>query len=79
MNLDELDIERIVQEVVRRLRGEVTTYSTAVLTIDANVVTMAELHGKLDGVQQLRIGTQAIVTPLVRDELNDRKIKIVRA
>jgi hypothetical protein len=85
MNSETLDIDRIVREIVSRLRAEltemgaeVTEQPTTVLTLAAQVVTMAEIRGKLKGVTQLKLEPRAIVTPSVRDELNDHKIEIVR-
>ena len=78
MNLETLDIERIVREVVSRLRAEMSEQSSAVLTLDARVVTMNELNGKLNGIQKLQVDAKAILTPSVRDELNDKNIELIR-
>lgn len=73
--MNEADIERIV----RRLLAEMTSPPLATtLTLEANVVTMVELRDKLEGVQKLVVKPRAIVTPLVRDELTDRKIELIR-
>lgn len=82
-------IERIVREVIRRLRemeanGNATSdnqdgsQTEKTLCIDDKVVALATLQGRLDGVQQLRVGGNAVVTPSVRDELRDRKITLTR-
>ena len=81
MNLETLDIDRIVREIVRRLRAEMNVQPAAAvaLTLDTRVITLSHLEGKLDGVRQLRVCSRAILTPSVRDELTDKKIEIVRA
>ena len=81
----EADIERIVQEVIRRLmsagvrinnaRGEL---QIAELEIKDRVITLATLDGQLEGVRQLVVQRNAVVTPSVRDELTDRNIELVR-
>jgi len=78
MNYETLDIDRIVREIVSRLRAEMEMKPVAALTLDARVITMSELDGKLDGVQQLVVRHRTIITPLVRDELREKKIEIVR-
>jgi len=79
MNIETLDIDRIVREIVSRLRAEIEVQPLAALTLDARVITMSELSGKLDGVRQLVVPCRAILTPSARDELVAKKIKIVRA
>ena len=79
--MTEADIERIVQEVVRRLLSlgmQVTANPQSTLTIDERVVSLATLQGKLEGIQQLQVEPKAVVTPSVRDELRQRKIELVR-
>ena len=77
-------IERIVQEVIRRLveRGvvvrPVTNIDETELALRDKVVTLASLHGRLAGVKRLVVGGRSIVTPAVKDELNDRSIELVR-
>ena len=48
------------------------------LSINARVVTMTELSGRLDGVRRLLVSRGAIVTPTVRDELLRRGIMLAR-
>jgi hypothetical protein len=50
--------------------------ATGDLSIDARVVTMIELGGRLDGVRRLLVSRGAIVTPTVRDELLRRGIML---
>jgi len=78
-------IERIVQEVIRRLveRGVVVRPATNIdeteLAVSDKVVTLATLDGRLAGVKRVVVGGGSIVTPAVRDELNDRSIELVRS
>ena len=46
------------------------------LSINARVVTMTEVAGRLDGVRRLLVSRGAIVTPAVRDELLRRGIML---
>ena len=78
-------IERIVQEVVRRLleRGVEIVQSTGQqpsdeLHVDCKVVTLASLEGRLNGIRHVIVGLRAIVTPAVKDELKDREIELIR-
>jgi hypothetical protein len=76
-------IERIVQEVLRRLaeRGvDVATNGTnSELVLEDRLITLATLDQRLDGVKRLVVGCRAIVTPAVKDELNDRSIELVKS
>ena len=77
--MNEVDIEKIVREIVHRLRAEMTAPSSgSTLTLEAGVITMVELRGQLEGVQKLIVKPCAVVTPLVRDELTDRNIELIR-
>lgn len=77
-------IDRIVQEVIRRLvkQGLVLTEATSKdeseLALSDKVVTLAKLEGRLAGVKRLVVGGRSIVTPAVKDELKDRSIELVR-
>ena len=79
--------ERVVNEVMKRLRemngtggaAEQRTCFTNSLTIDERVVTLASVQGRLENVESLVVGNNAIVTPSVRDELRDRDITLVRS
>lgn len=82
--LDAEFIERIVQEVIRRLlergvavQSETNTDNTE-LAVSDKVVTLSTLDGHLTGVKRLVVGGRSIVTPAVKDELNDRSIELVR-
>ena len=77
-------IERVVQEVIRRLveQGVVirpaTNMDDTELAVRDKVVTLASLEGRLAGVKRVVVAGRSIVTPAVRDELNDRSIELVR-
>jgi hypothetical protein len=49
------------------------------LTIDARVLAMDDILGRLGAVRRIRVSKQAIVTPAVQDELLRRGIDLVRA
>ena len=84
-SLDPDLIERIVQEVVRRLleRGVEIERSqsqnpSSDFCVDSKVVALASLEGKLNGIRRVIVGPRAIVTPAVNDELRDREIELIR-
>jgi hypothetical protein len=88
MNLTAADIDRIVAEVVRRLRAIMANSSTPVsaareatssLNLSDNVITLQTLRGRLEGITTVIVSERAIVTPAVKDELRDRKIRWERA
>ena len=83
MNLTPADIDRIVAEVVRRLRALVATSTPAPiqktetnssLNLNDKVITLATIKGKLEGITTVVVSERAIVTHAVRDELRDKKI-----
>ncbi len=47
------------------------------LAVPSQVVTMAELEGRLQGVGRLVVSPQAVLTPSVRDELHRKNITLV--
>jgi ribose 5-phosphate isomerase RpiB len=57
-------------QAVREAAGEVK--------VDARVVTMADVVGRLQAVRRLVVAQQAIVTPAVQDELRRRNVVLVR-
>ena len=94
MELSAQDIERIVSEVVRRLRQagvdvqskdddpSVSTAEAAggtTCTLSEHVISMDSIQGRLENVQQLVVGARAVVTPAVVDTLRERKITLQRA
>jgi hypothetical protein len=78
-----LDIQRIVQEVMRRLDDTETTNRTTVasscLVWPHKVVSAQALEHRLDGVRELVVATAAIITPAANDELRCRGVTVVRA
>ena len=87
MNETPLEIERIVREVLASMQPAPAATAekrpaTAVageLAIDAAVVTMNEIIGRLDGVRRVTVSRGSLVTPAVRDELLRRNIALERA
>jgi hypothetical protein len=49
------------------------------LVVDARLVTLADIAGRLADVKQVVIPPRAVVTPTVRDELRRRNIALVHA
>jgi hypothetical protein len=49
------------------------------LALDARLITLAEVAGRLDRVRRLVVMPGAVVTPAVRDELQRRNVALVRA
>ncbi|HZL88245.1 MAG TPA: hypothetical protein VFB96_07695 [Pirellulaceae bacterium] len=85
MSFTEADVERIVSEVIRRLRAMDSSAAAAApapvghdLVLTERVITMRTIDGQLGGVQRLLVPAKAVVTPAVRDELKQRKIELVR-
>jgi len=94
MELSAQDIERIVSEVVRRLRqagvdvqsqddgpsdSTAEAASGTTCTLSEHVISMDSIQGRLENVQQLVVGARAVVTPAVVDALRERKITLQRA
>jgi hypothetical protein len=87
MTYSEQEVERIVVEVIRRLgilragSHEVESKasgSNGELVIRENVVTLRLVEGRLAGVGRLVVAPRAVVTPIVKDELKQRQIELVR-
>ena len=88
MTGDNVDTERIVAEVLRRLgidaagRSEPAAAATAApptvqeLVLDSRVVTLATIEGRLRGVRRVLVARRAVVTPAVKDELRKRRIAL---
>jgi hypothetical protein len=84
MNLTAADIDRIVAEVVRRLRAMTAGSSSSVaaaseLRLSERVITLGTLKGRLDGISKVVVIERAVVTPAVKDELKQQKIAWERA
>jgi hypothetical protein len=86
MTFTEADVERIVVEVIRRLRAMESPVNrrdnaTPVghdLVLTERVITMRTIDGRLSGVQRLLVPPKSVVTPAARDELKKHKIELVR-
>ena len=85
MTFTEADVERIVVEVIRRLRSMESSPAPSVpapvghdLVLTERVITTRTVDGRLGGVQRLLVPPNAVVTPAVKDELKQRKIELVR-
>jgi hypothetical protein len=84
MTLTAEEIDRIVQEVIRRLTSAGIPVGTSgestktILELEERLVTLATIQGRLDGIEQLVVLPKAVVTPSVRDELWDKGIGLVR-
>jgi hypothetical protein len=91
MGLAQTDIELIVREVMAQLSQASTPAAAASplaappptpvaqsndLVIDARVVTMESIAGRLNGTKQVMVPPGALVTPSVRDELRRRGIEL---
>jgi len=55
-----------------------TAPAASELVLETKVVTLAEVQGRLVGIQQLIVAERAIVTPAVRDLLREKKVGLVR-
>jgi hypothetical protein len=82
MTFTEEQFERIVAEVIRRLKGESPAPAAGTsgrkLVLTERVVTLRSVEGKLAGVSQIAVSSKAVVTPAVKDELKHRQIALVR-
>jgi hypothetical protein len=78
MSLSEAEIEIVVREVLRRLAAMAPQplAQASTLSLSARVVTMAELKGKLQGVDRLQVPRRAVVTPAARDYLREHGVQL---
>lgn len=89
MNLEPAAIDRIVQEVVRRLASlDLSQASTAApetnsseangetLRLTERMIAWRTLEDRLVGVKKIEVLPNAVVTPLVRDLLKERRIRL---
>lgn len=79
------DIDAIVQQVLAGLRGGIAGQAgigtkknslPGEIVVSASVVTLSQVEGRLDGVQQLTAPRGAVVTPAVRDLLQEKNIAL---
>ena len=66
-------------EVAERARAAGESPQPPALTVAERLVTFELLRDRLATVRQVHVRPDAVVTPLVRDELRDRRIELVRA
>jgi len=90
MNSDPNQIDRIVREVIRRLeqvpaRGTpppkvaaIDVLDSSTLRVGDRVVTGALLDGRLDGICRVEVRDDAVVTPLVKDLLKQKRVELQR-
>ena len=88
------DIERIVREVMAQLGAASQSVAAPApaaaslaippavrdgdVFVDARVVTLESIAGRLQGAKQLMVPARALVTPSVRDELRRKGVALVR-
>jgi hypothetical protein len=88
-----IDIERVVQEVLRELKLQAAPPAPAApaseatpvaqpasdgqVTLSERLVTMSVLEGRLAGLRKLVVGPRSVVTPAVRDELARRNVQLL--
>jgi hypothetical protein len=91
MNVTADEIERIVRDVMSRLASERTAAAKPEtdrkvevatpaneLVLEARVISLAEVQGRLSGMVRVSVAERAIVTPAVRDLLREKKVPLVR-
>jgi len=89
MTQSQIDIDRMVREVLAALadkglapRAENVSSEPAAesspdaLVLTTRVVTLSQLHGKLEAIRRLVVPNRAVITPAVRDELRQRSITV---
>ncbi len=77
-----LDIQRIVQEVLRRLdtsQPESPIVASSRLVWPHRVVSAQSLEHRLKGVSELVVPATAVITPAAHDELRSQGVAVVRA
>jgi ribose 5-phosphate isomerase RpiB len=83
-------IDRIVSEVLSRLghapadeavagQGSTTASAVGELQLTEQVVSVAALSGRLNGIQRIVVPARAVITPSARDLLREKNISLVRA
>ena len=94
MNASAEDIQRIVDEVVRRLCNSVsegsdvepTTVSAPIhndrggdVRLNERVISLDSLDERIQGVDRIVLSARAVITPAARDELRQRGIVVTHA
>ena len=83
MSLSQSDIERVVQEVLRRLAAMSPSplappVQNKTLSISGRLLTTADVKDRLQGISQVEVGIKTVVTPAVRDLLRERGVQLVK-
>ncbi|MGC3970800.1 MAG: hypothetical protein QM775_26735 [Pirellulales bacterium] len=93
MNVSAAEIERLVREAIARLSAAAPAQESSpktepakpaalpaadVLEVAAQVVTLAEIDGRLGDKRRLVVGPKAVITPAVRDVLRQRNVTLER-
>ncbi len=80
-----IDLEQVVQEVVRRLSADPgrpaetsPSESPNQLRLNDPVISLATIEAQLEGIKQLVVAPTAVITPSVQDELRQRQITVTR-
>lgn len=68
------DIEQIVGKVLAKVQAKEEPKGT--LPIASRIVTLAELQGRLEGINQLVVPAKAVITPAARDLLRLKQIDV---
>ena len=77
--MSDIDVEYIIGEVIRRLTAMANDPARddgGTVKLTERLVTMATLDGRLANMKRLIVAKKALVTPLVKDELRNRKITL---
>ncbi len=75
-----IDVDQVVREVLAELdHAPNAGHTDNELVINARVVTLSEVEGRLGPVRRLVVPPQAVVTPAVRDELYRKNITLAYA
>ncbi len=77
-NINAAEIDRLVDEVVKRLRRTMPALQAPsnTLRIADRVVTLASLSDQLTDIDTVEVSPQAVITPAVRDELKAMGIQL---
>jgi hypothetical protein len=87
MSATDVDIERIVRQVLQHLEekpgsarqnARENTAATGELHVVEPVLTLAGLKGRLDGVRSVAAPRGTVITPAVRDLLKEKGIRLTR-
>ncbi len=83
--IDEAAMQRIVTLVVQKIRAgfsnDIADSQTSLdtLVLDSPLITMESLPKDWSEFKTVQVRANAIVTPAVKDELNDKKLRLLRS